>query len=48
MYVGNRFYNVKKDPYEKNIIPYSEMSKEEKGIRKEFIEVLGSYAYLRN
>jgi len=48
MYVGNRFYNVKKDPYEKNNIPYSEMSKEEKGIRKEFIEVLGSYAYLRN
>ena len=48
MYVGNRFYNVKKDPYEKNIIPYSEMSKEEKGIRKEFIEVLGSYSYLRN
>lgn len=48
MYVGNRFYNVKKDPYEKNIIPFSEMSKEEKGIRKEFIEVLGSYAYLRN
>ena len=48
MYVGNRFYNVKKDPYEKNNIPFSEMSKEEKGIRKEFIEVLGSYAYLRN
>ena len=48
MYVGNRFYNVKKDPYEENNIPFSEMSKEEKGIRKEFIEVLGSYAYLRN
>ena len=48
MYVGNRFYNIKKDPYEENNIPFSEMSKEEKGIRKEFIEVLGSYAYLRN
>jgi arylsulfatase A len=48
MYVGDRFYNVKKDPYEKNNIPFSEMSTEEKGIRKDFIEALDSYTYLRN
>ena len=48
MYVGNRFYNVKKDPYEKNNISISEMSDQEKSIRKEFIKALNSYTYLRN
>ena len=48
MYVGNRFYNVKKDPYEKNNISISEMTNQEKKIRNEFIEVLSSYTHLRN
>ena len=48
MYVGNRFYNVKNDPYEKKNISISEMSDQEKRIRKEFIKVLNSYTYLRN
>lgn len=48
MYVGDRFYNVKNDPYEKKNISISEMSDQEKRIRKEFIKVLNSYTYLRN
>lgn len=48
MYVGNRFYNVKNDPYEKKNISFSEMSDQEKRIRNEFIKVLKSYTYLRN
>ena len=48
MYVGNRFYNVKKDPYEKNNISILEMSDSEKKIRKEFIKVLNSFTHLRN
>ena len=48
MYVGNRFYNVKNDPYEKKNISISEMSDLEKRTRKEFIKVLNSYTHLRN
>tara|TARA_S200000501_G_scaffold369313_1_gene408533 strand:- start:11517 stop:12824 length:1308 start_codon:yes stop_codon:yes gene_type:complete len=48
MYVGDKFYNIKEDPYEKNNIPFFEMSDQEKKIREEFLEVLNSYTYLRN
>ena len=48
LYVGNKFYNVKKDPEEKYNIGFKEMTDEEKSLRKEFITVLGSYSYLRN
>ena len=48
LYVGNRFYNIKNDPNEKNIMSINEMTDQEKMIRKEFIEVLNSYNYLRN
>ena len=47
-YVGNKFYNVKKDPQEKSVIQFNDMTPLEKNIRKEFIEVLQSYNYLRN
>ena len=48
MYVGNKFYNTKEDPYEKKNISFFEMSDQEKKIREEFLEVLNSYTYLRN
>ena len=48
LYVGNKFYNIKKDPEEKNTIPINKMTNQEKMIRKEFIGVLNSYNYLRN
>ena len=48
LYVGNRFYNIKNDPNEKNSMSINEMTDQEKMIRKEFIEVLNSYNYLRN
>ena len=48
MYVGDKFYNIKEDPYEKNNISFFEMSDQEKKIREEFLEVLNSYTYLRN
>lgn len=48
LYVGNKFYNLKKDPEEKNRIPTNAMTDQEKKIRKSFIEVLKSYNHLRN
>lgn len=48
LYVGNKFYNVKKDPNETQNIPLVEMSEPEKKLRKEFINVLNSYNHLRN
>lgn len=48
LYVGNKFYNVKKDPNEIQNIPLVEMSEPEKKLRKEFINVLNSYNHLRN
>tara|TARA_B100001057_G_scaffold91337_1_gene87686 strand:- start:527 stop:1819 length:1293 start_codon:yes stop_codon:yes gene_type:complete len=48
LYVGNKFYNLKKDPEEKNRIPTNAMTGEEKKIRELFIEVLKSYNHLRN
>ena len=48
LYVGNKFYNVKKDPQEKSVIQFNDMTPLEKNIRKEFIEVLQSYNHLRN
>ena len=47
-YVGNRFYNVKKDPKEKNELEWNQMTDKEKEIRQAFIDVLMSYNYLRN
>ncbi len=48
LYVGNKFYNVKKDPQEKKNIPFDDMTSLEKNIWKEFIGVLQSYNHLRN
>lgn len=48
LYVGNKFYNIKKDPGEKNMIPTNALTDYEKTIRKEFIVVLDSYKHLRN
>ena len=48
LYVGNKFYNIKKDPGEKNMIPTNALLDYEKTIRKEFIGVLDSYKHLRN
>ena len=48
LYVGNKFYNIKKDPGEKNMIPTNALTDYEKTIRKEFIGVLDSYKHLRN
>ena len=48
LYVGNKFYNLKKDPEEKNRIPTNTMTDKEKKIRESFIEVLKSYNHLRN
>ena len=48
LYVGNKFYNLKKDPEEKNRIPTNAMTDQEKKIRESFIEVLKSYNHLRN
>lgn len=48
LYVGNKFYNIKKDPTEKNMITISAMTDQEKRIRKGFISVLKSYNHLRN
>jgi arylsulfatase A len=48
LYVGNKFYNLKKDPEEKNSIPTNTMTDQEKKIRESFIEVLKSYNHLRN
>jgi arylsulfatase A len=48
LYVGNRFYNLKKDPEEKNNIRTGDLTEEEKRLKKEWIGVLNSYNYLRN
>ena len=48
LYVGNRFYNLKKDPEEKNNIRTSDLTEEEKSLKKEWIGVLNSYNYSRN
>ena len=48
LYVGNKFYNIKKDPMEKKDIQLNDLTPLEKNIRKEFIEVLKSYNDLRN
>jgi arylsulfatase A len=48
LYVGNKFYNIKKDPEEKNIISANALTNQEKTIRKEFIRVLNLYKHLRN
>ena len=48
LYVGNKFYNLKNDPGEKNSIPINNLTDQEKLIRKEFISVLNSYNHLRN
>lgn len=48
LYVGNKFYNVKKDPNEAENIPFAKMTEPEKKLRKEFINVLNSYNHLRN
>ena len=48
LYVGNRFYNLKKDPEEKNNIRKGDLTEEEKSLNKEWIWVLNSYNYLRN
>ena len=48
LYVGNKFYNLKKDPEEKNSIPTNTMTDQEKKIRESFIEVFTSYNHLRN
>ena len=48
LYVGNKFYNIKKDPEEKNTIPLKTMTNQEKIIREEFIGVLNSYNHFRN
>lgn len=47
LYVGNKFYNIKKDPAEKNRIPTNALTDQEKTLRKEFIGVLNDYKYLR-
>lgn len=47
LYVGNKFYNIKKDPVEKNRIPTNALTDQEKTLRKEFIGVLNDYKYLR-
>ena len=47
-YRGNRFYNVKKDPYEKNKLSWNEMTKEERSLQNDFVEVLKLYNHLRN
>jgi 3-methyladenine DNA glycosylase AlkC len=46
LYVGNKFYNLKKDPEEKNSIPTNTMTDQEKKIRESCIEVLKSYNHL--
>jgi arylsulfatase A len=48
LYVGNKFYNIKKDPAEKNRIPTNALTDQEKTLRKEFIGVLNDYKHLRN
>ena len=48
LYVGNRFYNLKKDPEEKNNIRTGDLTEEEKRLKKEWIGVLNSYNYSRN
>ena len=48
LYVGNKFYNLKKNPEENNRIPTNMMTNKEKKIRESFIEVLKSYNHLRN
>lgn len=47
-YRGNRFYNVKNDPEELINISWNNMTKEEKSIRENFLDVLNSYNHLRN
>ena len=47
-YRGNRFYNVKNDPYEKNKLSWNEMTKEERSLQNDFVEVLKLYNHLRN
>ena len=47
-YRGNRFYNTKEDPEEENILNWNDMTKKERKIRQDFMEVLKSYNYLRN
>ena len=48
LYVGNKFYNLKRDPNEKNMMPINSLSEHEKKIRESFIDVLNSYNHLRN
>jgi len=48
LYVGNRFYNIKKDPNEENNLLTKDMNQEEKNIHKAFTKVLMSYNHLRN
>ena len=47
-YRGNKFYNVKKDPNEKNKLSWNQMTIEERKIQQEFSNVLKSYNGLRN
>ena len=39
-YRGNKFYNVKKDPDEKNKLSWNQMTTEERKIQQEFSDVL--------
>lgn len=47
LYVGDRFYNIKNDPEEKNPISYNEMSTDEKKLNKTFLEALKSFISYR-
>ena len=47
-YRGNRFYNVKNDPNERNKLIWANMTKEERNLQNEFVEVLKTYNHLRN
>ena len=47
LYVGNRFYNIVKDPKEKNPLKQIDMSIKERKIYISFTEALRSYIYLR-
>ena len=47
-YRGNRFYNVKNDPNERNKLIWAKMTKEERNLQSEFVEVLKTYNHLRN
>ena len=47
-YRGNRFYNVKNDPNERNKLIWANMTKEERNLQNEFVEILKTYNHLRN